>query len=103
MFPEGVFCIKGPLVQTVIEFVPSYNAENAHSIKYELVFLSSDALCFFDCYLSYCKLLLEDFVVLPGDEAERNSEWYFLISVLSLLNSCTLSSSFKFKCHLIIS
>lgn len=50
-FSEGYFCIKGALVRCVIEFVPFHNAEDTHSIKHEVVFLWSEALFFFDCYL----------------------------------------------------
>lgn len=66
---QKVFRIKGALVQTLIEFVPSYNAKDAHSIKYEVVFLWSEALFLFDCYFAYCTLLLEDFMNLPEDKA----------------------------------
>lgn len=45
-FPEGYFTIKEPLVRRLIEFVPSYNAEGAHSMKYEVVSFFCDLKLF---------------------------------------------------------
>lgn len=45
-FPEGYFTIKEPLVRRLIEFVPSYNAESAHSMKYEVVSFFCDLKLF---------------------------------------------------------
>lgn len=43
-------------------------------MKYEVVFLWSEALFFFDYYLSYGSLFLEDFVMLPGGQKQKQTQ-----------------------------
>lgn len=66
-------CIKVPLIHPVIEFVPSYNAVDAHSIKYEVVFPLSEALFLSDCYLLYHTLLPGDLSVYQGAKQRGTS------------------------------